>query len=117
MTRIERSIVIDRPVEVVFEFVQDPTNDVRWQTSIVESRVLTPGPIGIGTRLAQVRRFLGIRFETAFEVTAFDPYRSSSVRTVAGPIPATGSYLFDALGPSTRLTGIVELDAAGLFSL
>ena len=58
-----------------------------------------------------------MRFETAFEVTAFDPYGSWSVRTVSGPIPAAGRYLFESLGPSTRLTGIVELDAAGLFSL
>jgi hypothetical protein len=117
VTRIGRRIVIDRPVEAVFGFVHDATNDARWQTTIVESRVLTPGRMGIGTRVAQVRRFLGVRFETAFEVTAFEPYRSSSVRTVSGPIPAAGSYLFDSLGQSTRLTGILELEAAGLFSL
>src|SRR2546427_2974759 len=61
MTRIERRIVIDRPVEAVFGFVHDAANDARWQTTIVESRVLTPGPTGIGTRVAQVRRFLGVR--------------------------------------------------------
>lgn len=117
MTRIERSIVIDRSQKDVFEFVQEPANDERWQTTVVETSVLTPGPMGVGVRVAQTRRFLGVRFETTFEVTEFEPHRRSAVRTVAGPIPAVGRYLVAREGDSARLTATIELEAHGLFSL
>jgi carbon monoxide dehydrogenase subunit G len=32
MSTIERSIVIDRPIDAVLRFVHDPTNDASWQT-------------------------------------------------------------------------------------
>ena len=38
MTTIERSIMIDRPVDEVFEFVHDTTKDAMWQTTLVESK-------------------------------------------------------------------------------
>ena len=56
MTRIERSIVIDRPVADVWDFVHDWTNDRLWQTTLRESEQLTDGPVGVGTRVREQRR-------------------------------------------------------------
>jgi len=117
MTTIERSIVIGRPVDEVWGFVHDITNDALWQTTLAESEQLTDGPMGVGTRVREVRHFLGLRIELAWEVTEFEPYRTSAVKAVSGPVPLSGRYLLESLDAGTRLTVSGELDAHGLFKL
>jgi carbon monoxide dehydrogenase subunit G len=117
MTRIERSVVIDRPVEEIWEFVHDPTKDARWQTTLVESNVETEGPMRVGTRVRQVRRFLGVRFEMTWEITEYDPPRKSSIKAVSGPIPLSGSYLLEPVQGGTKLTAGGEVDSRGLFKV
>src|SRR2546423_3208618 len=117
MTKIERSIVIDRPVDEVWEFVHDTTKDALWQTTLVESEKLTDGPMGLGTRVRERRHFLGLRIELAWEVTEFEPSTKSAIKAVSGPIPFAGGYRLDPLDAGTRLTVSGELDAHGLFKL
>ena len=117
MTRIERSIVIDRPIDEVWEFVHDTTKDALWQTTLTESEKLTDGPMRVGTKVREGRHFLGLRIETAWEVTEYDPNRKSAIRAVSGPIPFAGGYRLEPVGAGTRLTVSGELDAHGLFKL
>jgi hypothetical protein len=88
MTTIERSIVIDRPVEEVWEFVHDTADNILWQTTLAESEKLTEGPMDVGTRVREVRHFLGLRIESTWEMTEYEPNRTSAIRGASGPIPA-----------------------------
>src|SRR5947199_4614916 len=117
MTKIERSIVIDRPIDEVWAFVHDITKDRLWQTTLVESEQLTEGPFGLGTRVREVRQFLGLRVELAWEVTEYEPTRTSAIRGVSGPVPLHGRYLLEPADGGTRFTVSGELDAHGLFKL
>lgn len=45
----EESIVIRRPLDTVFSFVADTTNDPRWHTTVVEGQRTSAGPVGLGT--------------------------------------------------------------------
>jgi uncharacterized membrane protein len=117
MTKIERSIVIGRPVDEVWEFVHDIANDRLWQTTLVESEQLTDGPMGVGTRAREVRQFLGVRIELVWEVTEFEPHKTSAIKGVSGPVPLNGRYLFEPVEAGTRFTVSGELDAHGLFKL
>ena len=117
MTKIERSITIERPAAEVWQFVHDPTKDVLWQTTLRESEILTDGGIGVGTRVREVRQFLGLRVEVAWEVTEYEPHTRSSIKGISGPVPLNGSYLLAAENGGTRFTVVGELDAHGLFRL
>jgi carbon monoxide dehydrogenase subunit G len=117
MTKIERSIVIERPVEEVWEFVHDPANDLLWQTTLTESEELTEGPMRVGTRVREVRRFLGVRIETAWEVTEYEPTTRSGIRATSGPIPFSGGYRLESTGSGTSFNVQGELDAHGVFKL
>jgi uncharacterized membrane protein len=45
--RVEESIIIDRPVEEVFEFISVRSNDPVWMASVTESEWLDPAaPMG-----------------------------------------------------------------------
>ena len=117
MTKIERSIVIDRPVEEVWEFVHDTANNVLWQTTLAASEKLTEGPMDAGTRVREVRHFLGLRIESTWEMTEYEPNRTSAIRGVSGPIPLSGRYRVEAFEGGTRFTVTGELDAHGFFKL
>lgn len=117
MTTIERSIVIDRPMAEVFEFVHDVTKDASWQTTLVESQPLTEGPVRVGTKVRELRRFVGVRVELTRELTEYEPSTKSSFRTVSGPVPMTGTYVLEQVDSTTKLTATGELDAHGFFKL
>jgi uncharacterized membrane protein len=117
MTRIERSIVIDRPVAEVFEFIHDLSNDALWQTTLVESKPLAEGPLRVGMKVRETRRFLGKRVEITREITEYEPPQRSAFDTISGPVPMSGEYNLETLNGSTKLTAIGELDAHGFFKL
>src|SRR2546423_15318402 len=114
---MERSIGTGGPVEVVGDFAHDIANARLWQTTLVESEQLTDGPMGVGTRVREVRHFLGLRVELAWEVTEFEPKRRSAIKGISGPVPLSGRYLLEPLHAGTRFTVSGELDAHGLFRL
>jgi uncharacterized membrane protein len=117
MTKIERSIVINRPVADVFEFTHDLANNPLWQTTLVEVEPLTEGPMRVGARWKDVRKFLGKRIESVLELTGYEPNKSSAVKMVSGPVPFTGTYAFEPADGGTRFTVAGELDAHGFFKL
>jgi hypothetical protein len=57
--RIEGEIVIDRPVEEVFDFVADARNELRYNPRMLRAEKLSPGPIGLGTRFRDEVKSMG----------------------------------------------------------
>lgn len=59
--RIERSIVIERPGDEVFEFIADPRNDPRWCPKVDSvEQVDGEGP-GLGSRYVTIHRPVPLR--------------------------------------------------------
>lgn len=117
MSTFEHNVMVDRPIEGVFEFMHNPANDPLWQPTLAESRKVSEGPIGVGTVLAEVRHLLGKRLEWTFEVTEYEPPRKSSVRSKSSPIPFDGSYILEPAGGGTSVTIRGEMNAHGFFKL
>jgi uncharacterized membrane protein len=117
MTTVERSIVIERPIHEVWDFVQDTSNNALWQTTLLESQVLTEGPTRAGTQVEEVRRFLGMRVPMTLELTEFEPDRKLAVKGISGGIPLSGSYVLERFADGTKLTVTGALDGHRLFRL
>jgi hypothetical protein len=58
VARIEGDVVIDRPVEVVFDYVADQSNEPRYNPQMVRAEKITAGPVSAGTKFP-----LGCRVE------------------------------------------------------
>ena len=50
VVRIEGEIIINRPVEEVFDFVADERNEPRHNPQMIRAEQISDGPIGLGTR-------------------------------------------------------------------
>lgn len=104
MRLIKVSVVINQPVSKVFDYVMNNDNTNLWQTNVVETQLTSKGPVGVGSNIRWVQRFLGKQFESNFEVVEFEPNKISRFRSTSGPIKVEGSYTFESVEGGTKFT-------------
>ena len=116
----EYTIVINQPVEKVFDYVANPANLPEWQGPPTEIRNLqqsTQGQLREGDRFTTVLQFLGRRYEIPTEVSAYEPNRRLSYRGTGGPVPTQITCIFGEVSGGTRFTHSQEVEPAGFFGL
>ena len=117
MRRIEVSVVINRPIEEVFAYVTNPENDTQWQSSVLESGLVSERPLGVGAKTWEVRKFMGQRLESIAEVSEYEPNAKIAYKSTSGPIQYEAWYTFEPADAGTKLTMVGEADTGGLFKL
>jgi len=118
VTTFQHSVVIERPLEEVWEYVIDPANDPVWQGMVTEVRSGGEEPLHVGSQIDEVFQFLGRKFDVTLEVTEHEPMSRSAVKASSGPVPMQGRYRFESVnGGATRFSIEGETDAHGLFKL
>lgn len=109
-------VTIDRPQADVFAYLASFENIPRWNYAISETRKLTGGPVGVGTRYRQARS-LPSPSEEEFEVVEFEPDRRLSVDGDLAIFHGRVSYTLDSVGGATTLTNTMDLRASGPLNL
>jgi hypothetical protein len=71
--RFETTVEIDRPIEEVFAFLADGTNDPKFSPRVLEIAKTTKGPPGVGTVYASTVKDAGMKTKREFEFTEFEP--------------------------------------------
>ena len=66
------STVIDRPIDEVFGFLADGTNDPKFSPRVQEIRKTTDGPIAVGTVFESKDKDAGMTTRRQFELTGFE---------------------------------------------
>jgi carbon monoxide dehydrogenase subunit G len=66
------SAVIDRPIDEVFAFLADGTNDPKFSPRVQQIQKTTDGPIGTGTVFESKVKDAGMTTSRRFELTAFE---------------------------------------------
>jgi uncharacterized protein YndB with AHSA1/START domain len=117
MVRSSKSITIGAPVEQVFAYVTDTSNDPAWHTDVIEARKTSEGPVGVGTTWhARFKPAMGVS-EGDMEVVSFEPDRMEVLRGVIGPMQPTLTYLFEPADGGTRFTRRVQIKVSGMMRL
>ena len=102
MAKIEGEIPIDRPAEEVFDFVADSRNEPQYNPAMAEVELLTPLPIGRGTRFRARMGRAGTQM--LVELTEFDrPHRLAS-RATSSMMQTSGALTFAAAGGGTVMS-------------
>jgi uncharacterized protein YndB with AHSA1/START domain len=70
MSHIEHEIVINRPVEEVFDFLADARNEPQYNPHMLHAEQRPVGPIGRGTQFWTEVTTNGRTMEMAYEITA-----------------------------------------------
>ena len=117
LVSIEATVVINRPVDVVFEFVTNRENLLQWATTLLEAKQTSRGPVDVGTTFKEVHRFFGRQLVFSFEVTDHKSNRESRFRSISGPMPIRGGYTFEPVEAGTRITLVFDVKLVGLSKL
>jgi uncharacterized membrane protein len=108
---------IGRPREEVAAYLRDPANDTTWIGGLRSARLLTPEPVGVGSRVERVASFLGRRVEYVNEITELTGDRLV-MRSVRSPFPMRVTYEHRQAGDhATEVSVRVEGDAGRYYAL
>lgn len=117
MIEVEVSEVISRPVEEIFEYISKTENDSQWQSGVLETSQTSEGPVGVGTKSREVRKFLGREMVSTFEITEYEPNRLIKQNSTSGPMALDISIAFALVEGGTKVTFRGEGDSGGFFKL
>ncbi len=117
MARAEASVVINRPIEEVFAYVDDIGNVSQWQSYVLEAEQTSEGPKGVGTSERGVMQFLGRRIEFTVEITEYEPNSKIKDKVTAGPMAVEHTITLDRVERGTRVTIVAEGETGGFFAL
>ena len=119
MIEIEDSVIIKKPVDRVFKFTTDLTNNAKWQSEILVAEQTSDGQFGLGATYRCVNRFLGKRIESEGVISDFEPDKICSFRFSSGSVSGESSYLFHPVNGYTKFTtvGSIKLNNFKLAAL
>lgn len=114
MIRAEHTVDITRPVEEVFDFVIDQSNEPKWHTDVLE--VEPKERLELGSKVTWLIKFMGESHYVA-EVTRFEPPSKVELTTKEGPLRPTLTHTFESVNGGTQYTRRVEIPSEGMFRL
>ena len=101
------TVVIDRPIDEVFAFLADGTNDPKFSPRVQQIQRTTDDPVGVGTVFESTVKDAGMTSSRKFELTVFDQptkirWTERSKNAVTVP---EGGYDLEAVGDAqTKVT-------------
>lgn len=118
MTTVKMGVTIARPVEDVFAVLSDVENVPRWSSSTVEEKLITPGPLRVGSRRrAVIKTVAGRTMVNEAEMVELEPNRRMVVELVDSPIPTRIDIAFAATNGATRLDWTAKFSFRGVLRL
>jgi uncharacterized protein YndB with AHSA1/START domain len=117
--RFEGTTVIDRPIEEVFAYLADGTNDPKFSARVLEIAKTTDGPTGVGTIYKSTVKDAGVKTQREIEITEFEPPTKIRWAELSkNQITASeGGYDLVPEGNGTRVTIYNVLDGHGIGKL
>ena len=111
--QMNATTVIKRPVDEVFAYVIDFSNDVHWRAGAPESGLRSDEPLSIGTigytRVGDV--------EGEWRVVSYVQNESVEWELTNGPFLGKGGYRLEPVDGGTQFTLLSDVEPAGAYKL
>ena len=105
--------VISQPVDTVFAYVNDVSNDVHWRTGVTESGLRSSQSLGIGsigyTRAGDV--------EAEWRVVSYTAGESVDWDLISGPYKGRGGYRLVPVDRGTQFTLVADVEPSDMYKL
>jgi len=98
---------IERPIDQVFAFLADGTNDTKFSPRVQEIKKTTDGPPGVGTVFASTVKDAGMKSSREFKLTEFEAptkIRWTEISKNSITVPDGGYDLEPAGDAATKVT-------------
>ena len=117
MARVKGEIIINRPVDEVFDFVADERNEPRYNPRMVVAEQISSGPIGAGTRFHTELKTSGRTMPMTVEFTRVERPRLLASTTRSSMMETKGALTFDPVLGGTRMRWSWDVRPRGLLKL
>ena len=104
--KMDATTTIARPVETVWAYVSDATNDVNWRTGLTESGMHSDGPLGVGS-IGYVRAGDA---EAKWKAISYTAGSSVDWEFMDGPYSGTGGYRLVPVDGGTQFTLVADVE-------
>ena len=113
MVHIAGEVMIDAPVEEVFDLVADERNEPSYNPRVVRAQKVSEGPVGAGARFVAEPRGMGPRGSMQVEIRDYvRPHRLHNVIRSSYML-VEGTLSFQDVGHGTRLTWDWDMSLVG----
>ena len=112
--KIQQDIIVNAPVDRVFNAYSDPLIMTEWFTAGLEIRGYQP-PLAVGQQFEEVSTIMGRQLVTHTTVTELDPPRRY-VRAINGPAVGHVSHIVESVASGVKVTVILEGDLKGFLA-
>lgn len=116
MIQVEKSVVINKPVAEVFQYVSNGATAPKWQGG-VEAIIPEGPPNVVGSKYTEVRKFMGQEMKSTLEITAFEQNARWAAKVLKGPVPYQVTVTFEPSAGGTKMTTRVEGEPTGFFKV
>jgi Polyketide cyclase / dehydrase and lipid transport len=117
MARIDGEIVIGRPVDVVFDYVADQSNEPQYNPQMVRAEKITTGPVGVGTKFRSAVASRGRTAEMLIEITGYDRLHRLSSTTTMQQADISYTLTFEPAASGTRMRWSGQVRPKGALKL
>jgi hypothetical protein len=110
---------IDVPVTVTsaFDYLAKFSTTEEWDPGVSEAEMLTPEPVGLGSRFRVVASLAGRKVPLTYEITAFDRPHSVTVRAENGTTVSEDTMTFRLVGDHVSVRYEADLRLKGVAKL
>lgn len=117
MARVQGQILIQRPVEEVFDFVADERNEPRYNPQMRRAEQTSAGPIGVGTTFQAESTSQGRPVLMTIAFTEYQrPLRLASATHLSN-MDIQGTLTFDPVPEGTQMRWFWKLEPRGALKL
>lgn len=116
MIRAEYSRALNVSRAVLFDYLSNPTNDLHWQASCVEARLLD-GNTEVGSRYVIVFSFLGRRMNFECQITCVQAPALYTFKVLQGSFHYEGMYRMEEIPDGTRLSWQFDVEPGKFFGI
>ena len=118
MAHAEANITINRPVNIVNDFLLDGMNNPKWRPAVFDVERVPDKPASVGAVFKQgLKGPGGRRFDGDYEIVEYKPNELIKFQVIAGPARPNGVYRFEQVGDATRVSFTLDFQPKGIARL
>jgi hypothetical protein len=116
---VTATLDIDASPEAVAAIQFDPQRDPEWIGGVDRVDLVTPPPLGGGSQVRRIGRFIGRQILWLMRVEQYEPARLVAMHALQSPFPMDVDYRLEPLGDGRRTRASVRVrgNARGLYAL
>ena len=107
-------IVINRPMDVVFDYISHMENDPLWCPEVKRVTPLNEDPPGVGKTYEMMARPIPQNQEGGYEITRFEPPTAMELKLWQGTSAGETTYDLEQVDAGTRLAYTTNVALSGI---